>query len=60
MKSVLQGISQVVVYFKDILISEATLQEHMNTPELVLSRLQEASLKLQQKKCTFMVSEVVY
>ena len=60
MESVLRGIPQVVVYLDDILISGATLQEHLNTLELVLSRSQESGLKLQQKKCTFMVSEVVY
>ena len=32
----------------------------MNNVELLLSLLQEAGLKLQQIKCTFMVSEVVY
>ena len=34
MKLVLRGIPQVVIYFDDILISGATLQEHMNTLEL--------------------------
>ena len=43
MESVLRGIPQVVVYLDDILILGATLQEHMNILELVLSRLQEAA-----------------
>ena len=58
--SIMRYIPQVVVNLDDILISGATLQQHMNIHELVLSHLQEAGLKLQQKKCTFLVSDVVY
>ena len=34
-ESVLEGLPQVVVYLDDILISGATLPEHLNTLELV-------------------------
>ena len=60
MESLLKGIPRVVSYLDDILISGSMVQEHMDTLEQVLSRLEKAGLKLQQKKCTFMVSEVVY
>ena len=60
MESLLKGIPHVVSYLDDILISGSTVQEHMDTLEQVLSRLEKAGLKLQQKKCTFMVSEVIY
>ena len=60
MESLLKGIPHVVSYLDDILISGSTVQEHMDTLEQVLSRLEKAGLKLQEKKCSFMVPEVVY
>ena len=38
MESVLRGIPQVVVYLDAILISGATLQEHMNTSTKTVTR----------------------
>ena len=60
MESLLKGIPHVVSYLDDILISGSTVQEHMDTLEQVLNRLEKAGLKLQEKKCSFMVPEVVY
>ena len=56
----LKGIPHVVSYLDDILISGSTVQEHVDTLDQVLNHLEKAGLKLQQKKCTFMVPEVVY
>ena len=60
MESLLKGIPHVVSYLDDILISGSTVQEHLETLDQVLNRLEKAGLKLQQKKYTFMVPEVVY
>ena len=60
MESLLKGIPCVVSYLDDILISGSTVEENMDTLEQVLSRLEKAGLKLQQRKCTFMIPEVVY
>ena len=59
MESLLKGIPHVVSYLDDILISGSTVQEHIDTLDQILNRLEKAGLKLQQKKCTFMVPEVV-
>ena len=46
MESVLQGIPNVVVYFDDILVAGKSTAEHLSMLEKVLSRLQEAGLRL--------------
>ena len=37
-----------------------TLQDHLNNLTVVLTRLQEADLRLKREKCSFCVSEVEY
>ena len=58
--NLLQGMKHVVVYINDILITGETEEEHLNTLNEVLTRLESAGVRLKQSKCAFMVPEVVY
>ena len=60
MENLLQGIPFVVVRVDDILVSGSNDEEHLANLEEVLKRLSEHGLRLKQKKCAFMVNEVVY
>ena len=60
MESLLQGLSGVVVYLDDILVTGRTEEEHLSRLEEVLTRLEQAGLRLKRSKCQFMVSSVVY
>jgi len=60
MESLLQGISGVVVYLDDILITGRTVQEHLATLEEVLQRMETAGLRLKKSKCKFLVPSVTY
>ncbi len=53
MQSLLCSIPGVVVYLNDILITGPSEQEHLDTLEAGLQKLQEAGLKLQKDKCVF-------
>ena len=52
--SLLQGIEGIAVYLDDILITGSTEEEHLATLEEVLSRLDEAGLRVKRNKCEFM------
>ena len=60
MECVLHGISGVVVYLDDILITGETEEEHLQTLDEVLSRLDKAGLRVKCGKCEFMQSSVTY
>ena len=60
METVLKGILRVLVYLDDILITGASQEEHMANLKEVLSRLQEAGLRLHKGKCEFIVPAVQY
>ena len=60
MENLLQGIPDVMVYLDDILVAGRSTAEHLQRLDQVLSRLQEAGLRLSRKKCSFMVSSVEY
>ena len=60
MESVLRGISGVVVYLDDILITAPTEEEHVAILAEVLKRLQEAGLCLKRDKCVFLSPSVTY
>ena len=60
METLLQGIPRVLVYLDDILITGTSTEEHMSNLRVVLSRLQEAGLRLRKDKCEFMVPAVQY
>ena len=51
--------SDCLVYLDDIIIFGRTLQEHRERLSLVLSRLSEAGLKINPKKCKFLSEQVV-
>ena len=50
MEGVLHGISDVMVYLEDILVAGRSTAEHLQRMDQVLSRLQEAGLRVSRKK----------
>jgi len=50
----------VLVYLDDILVTGASEEEHITNLTEVLSRLQEAGLRLRKDKCEFMIPTVQY
>ena len=60
MEGLLQGIPHVSVYLDDILITGKNDVEHLATLEAVLSRFEEAGLRLKRSKCVFMAPSVEY
>ena len=51
MEALLQDIPAVMVYTDDILITGKSKEEHLETLERVLARLEESGLKLKRSKC---------
>ena len=60
MENLLQGIPKVCVYLDDILITGATEAEHLNNLNDVLSRLEQAGMRLKKNKCAFLLPQVDY
>ena len=60
MESILHRIPKVVVYLDDILITGANDDEHLKNLSEVLSRMQDAGLRLRKDKCKSMSLSVVY
>ena len=60
MEQLVQGIPGVLCYLDDVLVCGATEAEHKSRLLTVLSRMQEAGLKLKLSKCSFKVPEVSY
>ena len=58
MEGLLQGIPNVSVYLDDILIAGKTEQDHLTILEKILSRLQNAGIRLKRSKCAFMLSSI--
>ena len=54
------GTDFVAVYIDDVLVFSRTLQDHLEHLKLVITRLQEAGLKLNLSKCHFLREEVEY
>ena len=44
-----------MVYVDDILVTGASIEEHLYTLDKVLSKLAESGLRLKKAKCIFMV-----
>ena len=59
-ESLLHDIPFVVVYLDDILITGTTDEEHLDTLDKVLHRLESHGLKLNKDKCTFLSPSVIY
>ncbi|XP_016335635.1 uncharacterized protein K02A2.6-like [Sinocyclocheilus anshuiensis] len=59
-EGLLQGLTHVAVYLDDILITGVTDEEHLQTLDAVLTRLQGAGLRLKRDKCEFLQKEVRY
>ena len=60
MDSILQGLSHVICYIDDILVTGATADEHDRNLDEVLRRLQEHGVGLKQEKCSFFNDSVKY
>ena len=54
MDSLLQGIEGVSIYIDDILITRSSVEEHLQTLDEVLHRIESAGLKLNRSKCFFL------
>ena len=59
-EGILRGIPHVCVYIDDILVTGKSEEEHLQTVDEVLSRLEAAGLRLKRDKCTFMLPSVEY
>ena len=60
MESLLRDIPGVAVYIDDILITGKNDEEHLATLERIIHRLESAGLRLQRKKCYYMMLSVEY
>ena len=60
MEKILQGLPRVVVYIDDILVTGRNDEEHLQTLEQVLARLQKYGLRLKREKCSFLTPSVEY
>ena len=59
-EGVLQGIPSVCVYLDDILVTGQSEADHLRNLDTVLTRLEEAGIRLKPKKCLFMLPSVEY
>ena len=59
-EGILQGIPHVTAYLDDILVTGATNQEHLQNLQEVLTRLEQAGIRLKRNKCAFMLRSVEY
>ena len=60
METLLRGIKGVSVFIDDILVTGATVAEHLETLERVMARLEEAGLRLKREKCFFLRDRIEY
>ena len=58
--TLLQGLTGVSAYLDDILVTGATLEEHLANLEKVLEKLQNAGLHLNYDKCSFLQPSIEY
>ena len=59
-EGILRGILHVCVYIDDILVTGKSEEEHLQTVDEVLLRLEAAGPRLKWDKCTFMLPSVEY
>jgi len=60
MESLLQGIPGVTVFIDDILISGVDKEDNLDKLDQVLTRLEEADMRLKRVKCSFLLPSVDY
>ena len=60
MESLLKGIPGVVVYLDDILVMGLSEEKFLASLKQILTRLQEAGLQLNRKKCKFLAPAITY
>ena len=60
MDTILQGLSGVMCYIDDILISTSDERSHLDVLGEVLTRLEKHGLRLKREKCQFLMSSVEY
>ena len=60
MKMLLQGLDGVSVYLDDIVVAGSTLDEHHQRLAQVLQRLENADMRLNKQKCSFLCSRIEY
>ena len=60
MDTMLQGLSGVVCYLDDILVTGEDDESHLRNLQRVLERIQSEGLRLKKSKCSFLQSSVEY
>ena len=60
MDTVLQGLSGVICYLDDILVSGTTEEKNLKNVEQVLTQLQQYGIKARKEKCVFLAKTVEY
>jgi hypothetical protein len=60
METVVNGLSNVIVYIDDLLVHLASHKEHLVTLNQVLERLVQHNIKINLQKCVFGSKEVSY
>ncbi len=55
MENILQGLLGMLVYIDDILVTEKTRADHIAKLEAMLTRLEEAGVRLKCEKCCFAI-----
>ena len=60
MESLLQDVPCICVYLDDILVMGKSQADHLKNLSDVLTRLENASMRLKKNKCVFMMSVVEY
>ena len=60
MDTLLQGLPGVSVYLDDVLVTGASVEEHLCNLDKVLGKLRAAGLRLNKSKCKFVSSQVEF